>query len=365
MTSITIVHNNVDQASSIGKLASWAVETALNEAWHVTVVARDLDPEFRQHVEWRLLYVPPRLHALQWSVARPTVLRAMRGVRSDVLHVYQPQLAAIADTWHVEYLSRVAMETQVSEPTKGVRWRLARLQQTAVAKMEDRYLKDIGERPTALFCSEQMRDHFTRLYGAPHYAEILHNPAFPAPLSRHRQPELSRASLGLATDAFVVGFLGGVDSRKGYEDAIAAVAGLPGGILLMAGPGSAGYGSAQLGHRLVSLGLLSDLTDFWGSCDVLVVPSRFDPFAMVVTEAASHGVPVVVTPAVGASSLVQWHRAGEVAKVDDLTQALQGVRRNPGAYSAGLGRLVSDLSAGHLSAQLLSSWHDAAARNHR
>ena len=98
------MHNNVDGASSIGKIAGWAVRTALSDGWRVTVVARDLDDELRPHVDWRPLYVPPRIHAVQWAAARPTIKRAMGGDSYDIVHVFQAQVAALADVYHVEYL---------------------------------------------------------------------------------------------------------------------------------------------------------------------------------------------------------------------------------------------------------------------
>lgn len=359
MTKIAIVHNNVDQNSSIGKLAAWAVSTALDQGWHVTVVARDLDPALRASVEWRRLYVPPRLHAIQWAVARPTVKRALQGVSPDLLHVYQPQLAAIADTWHVEYLSRVAVETGSLHQGSRVKDRLTRGQQLAVAAMEDRYLKNVGGKPTVLFCSEQLRDHYLRIYGPPAKIGVLYNPAFSAPSAAGCTRSGARASFGLREDDFVVGYLGGVDERKGYREAISAVTELPDAVLLMAGPRSEGFVSEHLGSRLVAVGLLRDTRDFWAACDVLIVPSRFDPFAMVVTEAASNGVPVVVTPDVGASALVERHSAGEVAVAADLAAALTRVRNNPYQYESGLNAMVAETAAGRLSEQLVSTWHEA------
>ena len=77
----------------------------------------------------------------------------------------------------------------------------------------------------------------------------------------------------LPDDAFVVGFLGGVDPRKGLSAASAAVAAISDARLLMAGPGSDGYTDRLLGPRLRVMGMLTDLDDFWSAIDVLAVPS--------------------------------------------------------------------------------------------
>jgi len=364
MKHVCVVHNNVDQATSIGKLASWAVTTALDADLHVTVVARDLDPGLQAEVRWRRLFVPPRLHAVQWAVARRTVLHALRGVDHDVLHVYQPQIAALADTWHVEFLSRVAVETGSLPSGVGPRARLARAQQIAVAHMEDRYLRDLGARPTVLFCSQLMERHFTRLYGTPAHREILLNPAFGRDQVSVPSRTSARRGFGLPDSASIVGYLGGLDERKGYPELISAIAGLPDRtVLLMAGPGSEGFSAPGLGVRVKSVGKLTDMSTFWAAVDVLAVPSRFEPFGMVVTEAASAGIPVVLTPEVGAAELVRQHRAGEVVESSDLAPGIARVQADAAGYAAGLRSLAATLSAELLSARLLESWIAAAARN--
>jgi glycosyltransferase involved in cell wall biosynthesis len=361
---VCVVHNNVDESSSIGKLASWAVETALSAGLHVTVVARDLDPALRPEVDWRPLFVPPRAHAVQWAVARRTIVHAMRGVRPDVMHVYQPQVAALADTWHVEYLSRPAIEAGGLPAGTDPRSRLARTQALTVARMEDWYLRRIGSRPTALFCSPSMEQHFARLYGLPEHHDILLNPAFTE--TPHLAPSQAEArqALDLPPDAYVVGYLGGVDERKGYRELLSAMVELPADtILLMAGPGSEGFSDPALGPRVRSLGMLSDMSEFWAAVDVLAVPSRFEPFGMVVTEAAVRRRPVVVTTQVGASALVSHHSAGEVAGVGALASAISKVRDQGDGYMPGLQALVREVTSKTLSGALVKAWSAAHARN--
>jgi glycosyltransferase involved in cell wall biosynthesis len=361
---VCVVHNNVDQATSIGKLASWAVTTALAAGFDVTVVAHDLDAALQSDVSWRPLLVPPRVHALQWAVARQTILHALRGARFDVLHVFQPQIAGLADTWHVEFLSRVAIETGSLPLGSDTRTRIMRAQQLAVARMEDHYLRRIGERPTLLFCSPLIQRHFVRLYGPPAHGEVLLNPAFDPKLTTPMSREAARRAIGLPQRSFVVGFLGGVDERKGYRELISSFKKLPTETLLvMAGPSSDGFASQALGRQLKSMGMLRDMAAFWAAVDVLVVPSRFDPFGMVVTEAATAGVPVVVTPEIGAADLVRAHHAGEVVERADLAAGILRVRDNVGAYQAGLRSLVASVSAESQSEALLNAWSGALRRN--
>ena len=353
---LAVVHNNVDQTTSIGKLASWSVRTALDAGMDVTVVARDLDESLRSSVDWRPLYVPPRIHALQWAVARKTIQRALRGCEVDLIHVYQPQVAALADTWHVEYLSRVAVEAGGAAPGNSPGERSHRLQQLAVARMEDFYLRRLGEHPTVLFCSELVERHFSRLYGRPPRSAVLHNPAPPLVDNAPALRTAARRRQGLPDDSFVVGFLGGIDHRKGYRTACAAAAGIPGAFLAMAGPSSEGYVDHDLGSRLRIMGMLRDLSDFWASIDVLAVPSTFDPFAMVVTEAAAHGIPSVVSPQVGVADKVRELGAGVVSELNDFGSGLRAVLARRAEFSRGARALAMDLTASGQSERLLMHW---------
>ena len=244
---VAIVHNNIDGDSAIGKLARWAVQVALEAGWRVTAVAHDLDPELRTEVEWRRLFVPPRVHAVQWAVAEPTVRRALRGSAHDVLHVYQPQLTGFADTWHVSYLSRSAVEHGALGDEPGNRARARRAQARLVARMEDAYLRRTGSGAQVLWCSEFIREEYVRLYGAPARGQILYDPALDA-------GDVAPGPRPVPADAPVIGFLGGLDPRKGYRELIAAVAAVPGARLVMAGPGSGGFSDHRLGERLTALG---------------------------------------------------------------------------------------------------------------
>lgn len=69
--------------------------------------------------------------------------------------------------------------------------------------------------------------------------------------------------------------------------------------------------------RLIGSVPRSDLESLYLHSDVLVLPSLFDGFGMVVTEAFAHGLPVIVTDRVGASSLVVEGRNGFVVRAGD------------------------------------------------
>jgi glycosyltransferase involved in cell wall biosynthesis len=363
--SLAVVHNNIDDQSAIGKVAAWSVRAGLERGWQVTVVCRDLDPSLRDAVEHRPLYVPPRVHLLQWSVARPTALAAMRGLRPDAMLVYQPQLAAIADVWHVQYLSRAA-RTVRRPPPASFTARLHDVQAAAVALFEDRHLRCLPGTTRLLFCSDGLRRDYAGLFGDPADAGVLYNPALLRAPGGDRRPPAGRLRAQLAGDHAgpVLGFLGGADPRKGGDLILEAVAREPELFLVHAGPSPLDDSAAALRGRTRSLGHLRDVTSLLDAVDVLMVPSRFDPFGMVVAEAAARGTPVLVSEHVGAAPLVTETGAGAVwtppeplgPLVTDLIARREQVRE-------GAQRLVQCLDPGRLAAQLFADLDEAAERN--
>jgi glycosyltransferase involved in cell wall biosynthesis len=363
--TLAVVHNNIDGRSAIGSRAEWAVRAGLERDWDVHVVCRELEPSLRDEVTVHPLYIPPRLHLVQYSVARPTVRRAMNGWRPDAMLVYQPQLAAIADVWHVVYLSRAARNARSSKP-RGFRARVNDVQAAGVAAIEDRYLRRIPGSTRVLFCSEGLRDTYAELFGAPANSDVLHLPALLEPPdpdavaeAAARRQEVTRGHPGP-----VIGFLGGADPRKGGDRIIAAMASEP--ELFLVHAGSPALDDSSVRGRSVGLGQLRDVRQLLDVVDALVVPSRFEPFGLVVTEAAARGVPVLYSAGVGAGPLVAAEGSGEEwlpgtplgPAVRRLADDRDAVRR------AGL-RVIDRVDPSHLADQLFDELESAATSNRR
>ena len=363
--TLAVVHNNIDGRSAIGAIAEWAVRAGLERGWQVTAVCRDLEPALRSEVRHRPLYVPPRLHLLQWAMARPTIRRALGDERPDAMLVYQPQVAAIADVWHVEFLSRESRRAR--GPLRGdVRARVADAQAAGVALLEDRYLQRLPSSTRVLFCSEILRDQFTALYGAHANSGVLHNPALlQAVAAGERVVELSRrAQVTRGHVGQIVGFLGGGDPRKGGDLLVEAIAREPELFLLHAGPSR--LDAHVLGGRAHNLGHLSDVTQLLDVVDVLAVPSRFEPFGLVVAEAAARGAPVIVAPSVGAAPLVVECGAGAVWQPGSpLGPVVAELIARRAEIAAGGRKLVARLDPNALADQLFADLDAAAERNAR
>jgi glycosyltransferase involved in cell wall biosynthesis len=153
---------------------------------------------------------------------------------------------------------------------------------------------------------------------------------------------ISPTPLNVPYERYVLG-LGRVVPKKGFDlllDAFAMIAPrMPGVGLVIGGDGSEREKLRQRAHALD----LADRVHFTGglcrgevaaamqAADVLVMPSRVEPFGMVVLEAWSAGVPVVVTP-----------HGGPPEFVEDGVSGLMADPFDPVALADAIGTLLQD-----------------------
>ncbi|MEK6611364.1 MAG: glycosyltransferase family 4 protein [Gemmatimonadota bacterium] len=119
-----------------------------------------------------------------------------------------------------------------------------------------------------------------------------------------------RVQLGLPASVFVVLFCGGDWERKGLRDAIDAMAGMPDTMLCVVGRGDeaamrehARRGNAASQVRFV--GKTTTPEQWYAAADVLVHPSRYEAFSLVVLEAAASGLPIIAHAINGTEELIE------------------------------------------------------------
>lgn len=151
----------------------------------------------------------------------------------------------------------------------------------------------------------------------------------------------SRARVGVADDAFVIGMVARLAKDKGQDVLLRALGRLlsehPTATVLLAGDD---YGfrtelkrmakEFEIEQRVRWLGHVDSRDVYWAS-DVVTLPSRVEGFGLVVIEAMLCGVPVVRTPAAGAHEQFVNGVSGLLVPFDD-----------PEALAAVLHRLAVD-----------------------
>lgn len=141
---------------------------------------------------------------------------------------------------------------------------------------------------------------------------------------------------------------------KGLDAAIRVLPHMDGAVLAVVGgddpaPFVSLARQAGVTDRVYFLGRQTDMAPLYRAADVLIHPTRYDPFANVCLEACACGTPVVTTTYNGFSDLLQDRRAGWVMQMSDdpsgtarlLTKAWQ--RGSAGRESARTVALENDI----------------------
>ncbi len=147
-------------------------------------------------------------------------------------------------------------------------------------------------------------------------------------------------------------YVGRLAPEKGLDVLLRAFRDVP-GKLLLAGSGPQEEELRALADRRVELlGQVArdDLPALYASADCLVLPSRSEPWGMVLNEAAAAGLPLVATEAAGAGyDLIEDGVNGYRVPVDDeisLAEAMRRVGANP-SWRADAGERSRELTAGY------------------
>ena len=189
-----------------------------------------------------------------------------------------------------------------------------------------------------------------------------------------------RAQLELPTDAFVIGVVGSVDSRKGMRYLVEALPILSarglGPSIVSAGPVDESYMRELHGlisqHSLQSqirfLGRRNDVADLMTAFDCVALPSKKEVMPISLMESMAVGLPVLATSVGGIPEFVRDGVDGFVVSPRNpkaLADAIAQWMANPQllAQMGGSAKcsMAETYSPSHLIPQILSTYRRAAA----
>lgn len=165
-----------------------------------------------------------------------------------------------------------------------------------------------------------------------------------APANRELWREEVRTHLNIPDSEMVFLYVG--DLRKGAARSIAALSRLDAGRLLFVSRSrTAAYEqmaqAADLSERVLFHGPTNQVEKMYAAADAFLLPSPYDAFGMVVTEAMASGLPVIVSREAGASELIQHRQNGlllsDVSDRSELAAHMQSLQQDR-PWAAELGR---------------------------
>jgi glycogen(starch) synthase len=301
---------------------------------------------------WR----PDVVHAHDWLVTHPAITLAE--------HARVPLVATMHATEagrHSGWLSQ-----RLNQQVHSVEWWLA-------------------NRADALItCSTAMRAEVAYLFELePAEIAVIHNGIEPRGWRVPAATVRATRELHSPHGAPLVLYFGRLEWEKGVHDLLAALPRLrrahPGTRLVVAGKGVQAAALVEQARKLRvrrSVDFVGHLPDrslvaCLAAADVVVLPSRYEPFGIVALEAAAAGAPLVASTAGGLAELVVHGETGlsiEPGDVDGIVAGVRAVLADPAAAArrarAAKARLGTEFSWTGIAEATVGVYRSATVREH-
>lgn len=224
--------------------------------------------------------------------ARSALRRVAARFRPDVIHA------------HLEDASRLVPQLETTAVT--------------VATLHMHYFDGAYLPFDGLVCVAQWQE---RIIPAAYRGTVFHWPSLFIPHRRLSGAEITalRHDLGIADTEYLIGGVGSLVHRKGWDTLIRAFRGadLSNARVVILGDGRDRAELEALADSRVSLpGHRNNIKDFYQALDLFVCPSRHEAYPLVLLEALDAGVPVVTSDCDGCREIAGSYR-GDVFPVDD------------------------------------------------
>jgi UDP-glucose:(heptosyl)LPS alpha-1,3-glucosyltransferase len=203
--------------------------------------------------------------------------------------------------------------------------------------MEEEYFT--GGSPRRILCtSPKVVDDLARYYQVDRSLTTVVPNAFDPERFNHerraRDRDRARAELGIGENELALLFLANELHRKGFAELLSAMAAAddPRMTLHVVGrapitPFASMIRRLGLGARVRAHGSTADVGWYLAAADLMVLPTQYEPFGLVIIEALASGVPVLTTRLAGASPAVIEGRTGllldDPYDVEELTALLR------------------------------------------
>ena len=145
--------------------------------------------------------------------------------------------------------------------------------------------------------------------------------------------KIPKSTYNTPENAPIILALGRLHWHKGFDSIIQAMTQIPDAHLWIAGEGEQKAElenfAKEIGvyNRVKFLGWYDNPADLYASADVCVLPSRYEPFGLVIIESWAYKVPIVITRAAGTRTTAQDGVDAIIVPIDDIDELAIAVNR--------------------------------------
>jgi glycosyltransferase involved in cell wall biosynthesis len=325
---LCIVTHRVVIGDGQGRVNYEVAWEAIRRGHHVTLLASSVDPELQQHSQVNWIFIPVKGYPTQ-------LLREMAfSIKSGWwLYKHQRKFDLIkvngAITWargdvnavHFVHSSWLRSPVNRSEQHRSLR---STYNWFYTALNADWEKKAFSQAKAIVAVSKQVEQELLEIGVPRERIRVILNGV---DLQEFSPGEAKRQTWGLPEGVTLALFAGNAQTpRKNLDTVLRALVQVPELHLVIAGTTTGTtypqlVASLDLRNRVHFLEHRSDVPDLMKAVDLLVFPSRYEPFGLVVIEAMAAGLPVITASTTGAAELVT-PESGVVLPNPDDDQAL-------------------------------------------
>jgi UDP-glucose:(heptosyl)LPS alpha-1,3-glucosyltransferase len=314
---IALSNPDVGLSGGVERVITEAANRLSRRGNAVTVYAAEtepgvLDPE----VQVRRVPVPGRVDLRTGVGFRSRCAAAIGSDRPDV-HGAFSALSPVSGVFWVPSVHRIGYELLRSRRGAAGRLWLAVNPYHRVRLSLERTMLEPGADVRVLAQTEQVRAEIARCYGrAARDVGVLplgYDAIAFAPGARAERRDQARARFGYTDCDRVLLFLANELERKGFDVLARAAACVPEAKVLGAGrvaPSARMIDRLGIRDQLQWAGHVTDVPLLHAAADALVLPTRYEPWGLVIVEALGSGLPVVTTRLAGAAVAVRDRLTG-------------------------------------------------------
>ena len=325
---LCIVTHKVAIGDGQGRVNYEVAWEAIRRGHHVTLLASNVDPELQQHSQVNWIVIPVKRYPTQ--LFREIAFSIQSGWW---LYKHQREFDLIkvngAITWargdvnavHFVHSSWLRSPVNRSEQHRGLRRTYNWLYTALNADWEK---KAFSKAKAIVAVSKQVEQELLEIGVPSERIRVILNGV---DLEEFSPGEAKRQTWALPEGVTLALFAGNAQTpRKNLETVLRALAQVPELHLVIAGTTTGTtypqlVASLNLSNRVHFLEHRTDVPELMKAVDLLVFPSRYEPFGLVVIEAMAAGLPVITASTTGAAELVT-PESGVVLQNPDDAEAL-------------------------------------------